>query len=77
MSTTIELQIQMPFTDDVEYSDDVYWTRWEMRQQIIANEDYDDKPDADWSAVWYEVNGNYFSDDEYDDDNESWYSLSS
>jgi hypothetical protein len=62
-ATTITIPcIQMPIDDDVEYSDDVYWTRWELRQKLLEYEDYDNKPDSDWSVVWHEFN----DDSDYD-----------
>lgn len=65
--STINLSIQMPQNEDMEYSDDVYWARWEMRQDVISNEDLDKVPSHTWGNVWREELG-YSEDDEYEDD---------
>lgn len=64
MTTIMNLQIQMPREEDIEYSDDVYWTRWEMRQDRIEEEWLDDIPTSAWRVEWYRFNDD---NDCYDD----------
>lgn len=64
----INLQIQMPHIIDVEYSDEVYWSRWEKRQLEIEDEEdsFDDIPSDPWRAVWFDLNDHWFSQDPED-----------
>lgn len=68
MSTIIQLQIQLPLEKDMDYSDDVYWEKWEMRQLYIDSETYNNVPESEWSTVWYDLNDIDFEDEDEDDE---------
>lgn len=58
------LLIEMPREEDMEFSDSVWWEKYDYRQELIEKEDFDSIPDSDWENVLNEL---YDDDDENDD----------
>lgn len=49
------LFIEMPREEDMDFSDAVWWEKFDTRQELIEGEDLDNIPDSEWEDVIYEI----------------------
>lgn len=57
------LFIELPREEDMDFSDAVWWEKFDLRQELIDEEDLDSIPDSEWEDV---INELYSDEDEED-----------